>query len=69
MSSQYGKHITFEIFGQSHSECIGVIIRGLPRGETLDAQKLQAFCDLRAPGRNELSTPRKEPDQNKNNTH
>ncbi len=63
MSSQYGKHITFEIFGQSHSECIGVIIRGLPRGETLDAQKLQAFCDLRAPGRNELSTPRKEPDQ------
>ena len=62
MSFQYGKNVKTEIFGQSHSEYIGVTVSGLPKGERIDKKKLQSFCDLRAPGRNELSTPRREAD-------
>ena len=62
MGFSYGKNIKTEIFGQSHSESIGVTLQGLPKGEKIDQQRLQSFCDLRAPGKNEFSTPRKEAD-------
>lgn len=62
MGFSYGKNIKTEIFGQSHSEWIGVTLQGLPKGEKIDQQRLQSFCDLRAPGKNEFSTPRKEAD-------
>ena len=62
MGFSYGKNIKTEIFGQSHSESIGVTLQGLPKGEKIDQQRLQGFCDLRAPGKNEFSTPRKEAD-------
>ena len=62
MSSIYGQNIKISIFGQSHGEAVGVVIDGLPPGRPVDTGELQAFLNRRAPGRNEFSTSRSEPD-------
>ena len=62
MSSSYGENIRITIFGQSHSDAIGVTIEGIPAGERIDLDELRRFTDRRAPGRNEYSTPRRESD-------
>lgn len=62
MSSTLGSHYKFTIFGQSHSPAIGVTIEGIPAGTVIDMERLQAFLERRAPGRNALSTQRREPD-------
>ena len=63
MSSVYGERLKISIFGQSHSEMIGVVIDGLPAGVTIDMDALNAFMERRAPGRSDLSTSRKEADK------
>ena len=60
--SQYGEHLRLTIFGQSHAPAIGMTLEGLPAGEAIDMEALQAFLNRRAPGRNAWSTPRKEAD-------
>lgn len=63
MSSVFsGNSIRLSLFGQSHSEAIGMTLDGLPAGLAIDMEKLQTFLDRRAPGRNDWSTPRKEED-------
>lgn len=62
MSSYLGKNLHVSIFGQSHSAAIGVSVDGLPAGETIDLEELQAFMNRRAPGRDDIATPRKEAD-------
>lgn len=62
MSSDFGKKVKITIFGQSHSEAIGVVIDGLPVGEEIDMAEVQKFMARRAPGQNAWSTPRKEAD-------
>ena len=62
MSSDFGKKVRIQIFGQSHSEAVGVVIDGLPVGEEIDLEKIQHFMERRAPGRNAYSTSRKEAD-------
>lgn len=62
MSSDLGKNINITIFGQSHSEGIGVVITGLPAGEKIDFDQVQAFLDRRAPGKSGISTARRETD-------
>ncbi len=61
--SSFGEDLKITIFGQSHSESIGVTIDGFPDGFVLDEEKLAAFMARRAPGKDEFSTPRKEPDR------
>ncbi len=63
MSSMTGKNIKISVFGQSHSEAIGVVIDGLPAGVKIDMEKTYAFMARRAPGNNEFSTARKEADK------
>ena len=63
MSFSFGNKIKITMFGQSHSEKMGVIIDGLPSGFKVDEEKLQAFMARRAPGNDEFSTPRKEGDK------
>lgn len=63
MSCNFGNNIKITIFGQSHSEAIGVVIDGLPAGFKIDTDKISAFMQRRAPGQNDLSTPRKEADE------
>jgi len=62
MSSIFGENVKFSVFGQSHAEAIGVVIDGLPAGESLDMQEIAAFMARRAPGRNPGDTPRREAD-------
>ena len=62
MSSVFGSKLKVSIFGQSHSEGIGVVVDGLPAGVEIDIPKLQEFLDRRAPGNSDISTPRKESD-------
>ena len=62
LMSQYGEHLRLTIFGQSHAPAIGMTLEGLPAGEAIDMEALQAFLNRRAPGQNAWSTPRKEAD-------
>ena len=62
MSSTWGNHIKLSIFGGSHTEAIGVVIDGLPAGETIDFDAILSQMARRAPGRDKSSTPRKESD-------
>lgn len=62
MSSRYGKKVEVNVFGQSHSEAIGVVIDGLPAGIKIDMDLLNDFMKRRAPGQNRLTTQRKEED-------
>ena len=63
MSSVFGQNIKVSVFGQSHSEAIGVTIDGLPAGIRISREKLQDFLDRRAPGKSRYTTKRKEPDK------
>lgn len=62
MSSNFGERIKISIFGQSHSEAIGVVIDGLPAGEEIDLEAVSRFMKRRAPGQHKYSTTRKEAD-------
>lgn len=62
MSSMTGNKIKISVFGQSHSAGIGVVIDGLPAGKKIDTEKVISFMGRRAPGKNSLSTQRKEAD-------
>ncbi len=62
MSSEFGHLLKISVFGQSHGPAIGVVVDGLPAGEAVDLTELQAFLDRRKPGKNPLSTARKEAD-------
>ena len=64
MSSTFaGLRLRLSIFGQSHSEAIGMTLDGLPAGLPVDTEALQRFLNRRAPGRNDWSTPRREEDR------
>lgn len=63
MASVFGNNIKLSIFGQSHSDAIGISFDGLPCGFKIDMQKLQIFLDRRAPGRTVLTSKRSENDK------
>ena len=62
MSSEFGNILRVSVFGQSHGKAIGVNIDGLPAGEPIDLEELNAFLERRKPGKSPLSTARKESD-------
>lgn len=62
MATTYGKNLKLSIYGGSHDECIGVRVSGMPSGISFDYDELLRFMERRAPGRNSLSTQRREPD-------
>lgn len=62
MSSTYGDSIKISVFGESHGGGIGVVIDGLPAGETVDMNQILAQMARRAPGRDKTATPRWESD-------
>lgn len=65
MSSMWGNRIRVSVFGQSHAAAIGVSVDGLPAGEAVDMEELCRFLQRRAPGRSDVSTPRREADEPK----
>ncbi|MDR3120089.1 MAG: chorismate synthase [Clostridiales bacterium] len=63
MSNVFGNHIRFSIFGESHGPAVGFCLDGLPPGFLIDMAEAARETARRAPGRNELSTPRAERDE------
>ncbi len=57
-----GKTLKLDVWGESHAPAIGMRLEGFPKGVEIDMEALQAFMERRAPGRDALSTARKEPD-------
>ena len=58
-----GNVLKLQIFGGSHTDKIGVEISGLPQGIKIDYANLKNLLSRRAPGKNALSTSRKEADE------
>lgn len=63
MSNTIGEKIRLTVFGQSHAPTIGALMEGLPAGLTIDMEKVRAFMARRAPGRDAMSTARREADE------
>ena len=62
MSGICGLNIKLAIYGESHGKSIGIVLDGLPPGLALDEEKIAQEMARRAPGKNALSTARKEAD-------
>lgn len=58
-----GKFLKLEVYGESHTPKIGMRLEGFPAGLKIDFDSLKSFMERRAPGRDEFSTPRREPDE------
>ena len=52
----------YTIFGESHGPAIGVVLENVPSGLVLDMEAVAQEMDRRAPGKNLLSTARREAD-------
>ncbi len=63
MSNSIGKNLQISIFGQSHSEAIGVVIDGFPAGFAVDMPALEAFLARRSSVGKAFATKRTEPDK------
>ena len=50
-------------FGESHGECIGGIIEGLPSNQKIDLLAIQNELNKRKPGQSDISSSRKESDK------
>ena len=53
----------YTIFGESHGPAIGVTLTGVPAGLELDWESVRFEMARRAPGKNSISTARKEADE------
>ncbi len=62
MSNISMKNLSVTIFGESHGQCVGGVITGFPAGLKIDFDALHIDMDRRKPGKDKLSTPRKEDD-------
>lgn len=63
MSDVWGQNLKISLFGESHGEGIGVVIDGVPSGLKIDMDFIKSEMARRAPGKNKLSTKRKEADE------
>ena len=57
-----GNKLKIDLFGKSHSECIGCYVEGLPKGMLIDTDNIDRCMALRKPS-DGIGTPRKEPDE------
>jgi len=62
MSSMFGKNLKISLFGESHSDFIGMTIDGLPAGLRIDFDLIKSELDKRK-SLNEISTSRREDDE------
>lgn len=63
MSNVWGKKISLSIFGESHGECIGIVMNGIKAGFKVDMEYIKRNMLRRLAGMNNLSTQRKEEDK------
>lgn len=62
-SNSFGIIFRFTTWGESHGKAIGVVIDGCPAGLEISEQEINTALELRAPGRNQYTTPRAESDR------
>ena len=62
MSTWMGNKLKISVFGQSHSETIGVNIEGIPAGTKISFLDVEDLLSRRKAKSDSFSTPRKEPD-------
>ncbi len=62
-SNSFGNIFRITTFGESHGKAIGVVIDGCPAGLEISDDEINMELALRAPGRSDFTSPRKEPDQ------
>lgn len=62
-SNSFGNIFKITTWGESHGKAIGVVIDGCPAGLELNETDIQTALNLRAPGRNAYTSPRKETDK------
>jgi chorismate synthase len=63
MQNSFGKLFTITSFGESHGDCIGVVVDGCPAGLPLAVGNIQREVDRRRPGGSLASTARREKDK------
>lgn len=61
--NSFGELFRITTFGESHGECVGVVIDGCPPGVKLSEEDVQKELDRRKPGQSDLTTPRNEGDK------
>jgi len=63
MSNTLGKLFTVSSFGESHGDCIGIVIDGCPAGLAISVDDIQKEADKRKASSKALATARKEDDK------
>lgn len=58
----FGRALKLSLFGASHAKEIGMRLSGIPANLTINMIEIQNDLNRRRPGRNTISTPRKEQD-------
>lgn len=61
MRNTFGNKLTVTIFGESHGECVGALLDGVPAGIKVDEDFIKSQLSLRRPS-GDISTPRAEKD-------
>jgi chorismate synthase len=62
-SNAFGNIFRITTWGESHGKAIGVVIDGCPAGLVLSEDDINRELVMRAPGKNNYTTPRQEKDQ------
>jgi chorismate synthase len=60
--NSFGERYRVTVFGESHAPEVGVVIEGVPAGSAIDTAFIASEMERRAPGRDALSTARRESD-------
>ncbi len=63
MSFTIGDNYRISVFGESHGECVGVTVEGVPPGTEIDGRFIQGELNKRKPGQSAITTQRKETDK------
>ena len=63
MGNSFGQRFTITSFGESHGQCVGVVIDGCPAGLPLTEGDIQREVDKRKPGTSVAATTRIEEDR------
>ena len=55
MGMAFGNKIRITLFGESHGQCVGALLEGIPPGTTIDYDSLIEEIEKRKPGRKGMS--------------
>ncbi|MBS3795918.1 MAG: chorismate synthase [Candidatus Thorarchaeota archaeon] len=63
MTFSFGQIFRIQLFGESHGECVGVVVEGYPPGLDVTKEEIQMELDRRRPGNSKLASSRRELDR------